>query len=41
MSIFIKSDASIKAIRVYFLDQRDREIINEMFDKMHDQNKMK
>ena len=41
MSIFIKSNASIKAARVYFFDQRDREVINETFNKMHDQNKMK
>ena len=41
MSIFIKSNVSIKAARVYSLNQRDREIINETFDKMHDQNKMK
>ena len=41
MSIFIKSDVSIKAARVYFFDQHDREIINETFNKMHDQNKMK
>ena len=36
MSIFIKSDASVKAARVYFFNQRDREMINEMFNKMHD-----
>ena len=41
MLIFIKLNASVKAARVYFLNQRDREMINKTFDKMHDQNKMK
>ena len=41
MSIFIKSNVLIKAARVYSFNQHDREMINEIFDKMHDQNKMK
>ena len=41
MLIFIKSDVSMKAACVYFFDQRDREVINETFDKMHDQSKIK
>ena len=40
MPISIKPGASVKAARVYPLGQRDREVIDETFDKMHDQGKM-
>ena len=41
MSIEIQFDVKIKTIKIYFLESQNRQLINEMFDKLHVQNRIK
>jgi hypothetical protein len=43
MSIFLKSDWAdkIKSNKIYFLRSKERVIVNEIFDNLHDKEKMK
>ncbi len=40
MSIILKSEAKIEAIKMYSMKSKKRELIDEIFDKLHDQRKM-
>ncbi len=40
ISIILKSEIKIEAIKVYSMRSKKRELINETFDKLHHQNKM-
>ena len=40
MFIFFKSDAAFKPSRVYLVNQKDKNVIDETFNKLHDQGKM-
>ena len=41
MSINFKVDAEVKSIKIYSLKHKNRKIVNDIFDKLHEQNKMK
>ena len=41
MSINLKADAILKSARVYSVNQLDKDFINETFNKLHEQSKMK
>ena len=41
MSIEIKSNVKIKATKMYSLRFADRKLMNEVFDKLHAQKRMK
>ena len=36
MLIFLKSNIIIKFSRVYFINQKDKNVINKKFNKFHD-----
>jgi hypothetical protein len=40
MSITLKPEAKIEAAKIYSMSPKDRELIDETFNKLHDQNKM-
>ena len=40
MFIFLKLDVAFKSFRVYFINQKNKNVINETFNKLRDQNKM-
>ena len=40
MFINLKSDVTIKSFKIYSFDQKDKEIVNITFDKLHAQDKM-
>ena len=40
MFINFKFEIEVKSAKIYLLKQRDCEIINKTFDKLHVQNKM-
>ena len=40
MLIFFKSNVTFKSSRVYFINQKDKNVINETFNKLHNQDKM-
>ena len=40
MFINFKFEIEVKLIKIYLLKQRDREIIDKTFDKLHVQSKM-
>ena len=40
MLIFFKLNATLKSFRVYFINQKIKNVINEMFNKFHNQDKM-
>ena len=40
MFINFKLKVKVKLIKIYLLKQRDRKIINKIFDKLHAQNKI-
>jgi hypothetical protein len=40
MSITLKSKVKIEAVKMYSMRSKKRELINEIFDKLHDQEKM-
>ena len=41
MSIKIKSNVKIEAVKIYSLKLVDRKLVDEVFDKLHEQNRMK
>ena len=41
MSINFKSNAKIKIVKIYSLKFNDRKFVDEIFDKLHEQNRMK
>ena len=41
MSINIQSETKIEAAKVYFLNSVDRQYVDEIFDKLHAQKRMK
>ena len=41
MSIIIKSNAQMQIFKIYFLRLVDREIVNQTFDTLHAQNRIK
>ena len=40
MFINLKIDVIIKSIKIYLLNYKNKKIINQIFDKLHKQNKM-
>ena len=40
MPIPLKPDTLFKSTRVYSIDQKNREVINKTFDKLHKQEKI-
>ena len=40
MSITLKSDAKIAAAKMYSLNSKEKQIVNQKFDKLHSQNRM-
>ena len=40
MLIFFKSDSEFKSSRVYLVNQKDKNVINETFNKLYNQDKM-
>jgi hypothetical protein len=40
MSIILKSEIRIEIVKVYSMRSKKRELIDETFDKLHQQNKM-
>ena len=41
MTIFIKSDAKMTVVKVYSIDFKNKALIDNFFDRMHEQNRMK
>ena len=40
MLISFKSDITLKSFRIYFVNQKNKNVINETFNKLYNQNKM-
>jgi len=40
MSITLVSETKISSARVYFLSTKDKKLIDEIFDKLHEQHKL-
>ena len=40
MFIFFKSNVAFKSFRVYFVNQKNKNVINKTFNKLYDQGKM-
>jgi hypothetical protein len=40
MSVILKSEVKIETVKVYSMKSKKRELIDEIFDKLHDQEKM-
>ena len=40
MFISLKSDVTLKFFRVYLVNQKDKDVIDKTFNKLHDQGKM-
>ena len=40
MFIFFKLDVTLKSFRVYFINQKNKNVINETFNKLYNQGKM-
>ena len=41
MFINFKIDVKIKLIKIYSLNHKNKKIVNNIFDKLHEQNKIK
>ena len=41
MLINLKSNAKIEVVKIYSLESSDRKFVDEIFDKLHEQDRMK
>ena len=41
MSITLLSDAKISSVKIYSIESKDKQLIDDMFDKLHEQSRMK
>ena len=40
MFIFLKSDVAFKSSRIYFINQKNKNVIDETFNKLYNQDKI-